>query len=121
MPKRVTKRDADVKRMAELLKTGAIMMAEFCPDCKVPIFRLTSGEMICPSCGRRVVFAKSSEAEKVATQTSAALELEGVLQKKILLMKERIEGTDDPKELESISRSLSSLLDSLEKVRKGKS
>jgi UPF0148 protein len=120
MPKRISKRDADVKRMAELLRAGATMMAEACPDCKVPIFKLTNGEMICPSCGRRVVFAKSSEAEKLAAQTSAASELEDLLQRKILSIKERIEGTDEPSELESLSKSLSSLLDSLEKVRQGK-
>jgi len=120
MPKRLTKRDADVKRMAELLRAGATMMAESCPDCKVPIFRLTSGEIICPRCGRRVVFAKSSEAEKLAAQSTASSELEALLQKKIASIKERMEATDDPKELESLSRSLSSLLDSLGKVRQGK-
>ena len=120
MPKRITKRDADIKRMAELLRAGSTMMAESCPDCKVPIFRLKSGDMICPSCGRKVVFAKSSEAEGLAAQASVASELEGLLQRKIQSIKERMEATDDPKELESLSRSLSSLLDSLGKVRQGK-
>jgi len=120
MPKRITKRDADIKRMAELLRAGSTMMAESCPDCKVPIFRLTSGDMICPGCGRKVVFAKSSEDEKAVTQNLAASELEVVIQRKILSIKEKLEATDDPKELESLSRSLSSLLDSLERVRRGK-
>lgn len=120
MPKRMTKRDADVKRMAELLRSGATMMAEACPDCKVPIFKLANGEMTCPSCGRRVVFAKSSEAEKLIAQNSESSELEGLLQRKVQSIKGRLEGTDDPKELESLSRTLSSLLDSLEKVRQRK-
>jgi UPF0148 protein len=119
MPKRIAKRDADVKRMADLLRSGATMMAEACPDCKVPIFRLVGGEMTCPSCGRRVVFAKSAEAETLAAQTESS-GLDALLQRKIKSIKERMEGTDDPKELESLSNSLSSLLDSLEKVRRRK-
>lgn len=120
MPEKLSKRDADIKKMAELLRAGATMMAETCPDCKVPIFRLPDGEMICPGCDRKVVFAKSTEAEKVAAQSSAASELEDVMQRKVKLIKEKMEKTDDPKELEGLSRSLSSLLDALEKVRKRK-
>lgn len=121
MPKKMTKRDADVKTMAEMLRSGATMMAESCPDCKVPIFKLTNGEMTCPGCGRRVVFAKSSEAEKLMAQNSESSQLESLLQKKVQSIKARLEETDDPNELESLSRTLSSLLDSLEKVRRQKS
>lgn len=119
MPK-PSKRDADIKKMADLLRGGATMMAETCPDCKVPIFRLTDGEMICPGCERRVVFAKSTEAKKVAAQSSATSELEDMMQRKVQMIKEKMEKTDDPKELEGLSMSLSSLLDALERVRKRK-
>lgn len=119
MPKRVSKRDADIKKMAELLRSGATMMAESCPDCKVPIFKLPGGEMTCPGCGRRVVFAESSEAERLAHDSETS-DLEVLLQKKIKSIKERMEATDDPRELESLSSSLSSLLDSLAKVRRRK-
>jgi UPF0148 protein len=119
MPK-MSKRDAQIKKMAGLLRAGATMMAETCPDCKVPIFKLTNGEIICPSCERRVVFAKSTEAAKLAAQSSASSELEDMMQRKILLIKEKMEKTNDPKELEDLSKSLSSLLDTLEKVRQRK-
>lgn len=120
MSEKISKRDADVKKMAELLRAGATMMAETCPDCKVPIFRLTSGEMICPGCERRVIFAKSTEADKIAAQSSATSELENMMQRKILLIKEKMEKTEDPNELGDLSKSLSSLLDTLEKVRQRK-
>jgi UPF0148 protein len=120
MPEKISKRDANIKKMAGLLRAGATMMAETCPDCKVPIFKLTSGEMICPGCGRRVIFAKSTEADEVAAQSSATSALEDVMQRKILMMKEKMEKTDDPKELEDLSKSLSSLLDTLGKVRQRK-
>ncbi|MEN3059018.1 MAG: Sjogren's syndrome/scleroderma autoantigen 1 family protein, partial [Candidatus Methanosuratincola petrocarbonis] len=53
-------RDSQVKRMADLLREGATMLSQACPECKTPLFRLSSGEVICPGCNKRVVFAKPS-------------------------------------------------------------
>jgi len=40
----------NVKRMAEALSAGATMLAESCPNCSSPLFRLRSGEVRCVSC-----------------------------------------------------------------------
>jgi len=40
----------DVKKMAEALRAGATMLAEPCPNCSSPLFRLRSGEVRCVSC-----------------------------------------------------------------------
>lgn len=120
MAEKISKKDANVKKMADLLRGGATMMAETCPDCNVPIFKLKSGEMVCPGCDRRVVFAKSTEAEALAAQSSSTSELERVMSGKVDMIRAKMEKTDDPKELEDLSKSLSSLLDALEKVRQRK-
>jgi len=44
-----------IKRMTELLRGGATMLGEHCPLCGSPLFRLRSGEIVCPVHGRVVV------------------------------------------------------------------
>jgi len=48
--------------MAELLKRGATLLNETCPECKTLLFREKEGDRIfCPSCQRRVVMVKDQE------------------------------------------------------------
>lgn len=42
-----------LRRMAELLKSGATMLSTVCPSCKTPLYKLKSGEVICPNCDKR--------------------------------------------------------------------
>lgn len=73
-----------IKKMSELLRTGAVMLSATCPDCKVPLFKLRSGEIICPSCDRRVVFAADEqEAKRVVTEQTVISEAESVVLEKI--------------------------------------
>jgi len=118
------RKDANVKKMADLLRSGATMLAETCPDDKVPIFKLTTGEMICPVCNRRVILVKSSEAKAEAERTEAesavSSELENVLMTKITDFKERMAKSEDPEEIEMLSKTLSSLYETVDKVRRSK-
>jgi len=60
------------------------MLSATCPDCKVPLFKLRSGEIICPSCDRRVVFAADEqEAKRVVTEQTVISEAESVVLEKI--------------------------------------
>ncbi|OYT40645.1 MAG: hypothetical protein B6U89_01390 [Desulfurococcales archaeon ex4484_58] len=54
-----------IKKMAELLKSGATMLAETCPveNCNLPLFKLKSGEIICPVHGK-VYMVKTEEEVK---------------------------------------------------------
>ncbi|MDI9643643.1 MAG: Sjogren's syndrome/scleroderma autoantigen 1 family protein [Candidatus Verstraetearchaeota archaeon] len=106
--------------MADLLREGAAMLSQICPDCKTPLFRLSGGEVICPGCNRRVVFAKSTDTERVATQAAVASSLEAVIMNKISDIRSCLESTTDLLALEKQIRVLSALFDLLEKVRKTK-
>ncbi len=53
-----------VKRMARLMMQGAVMLAETCPICGLPLFRLRSGEVICPVHGRVLIVSSDEEAEE---------------------------------------------------------
>ncbi|MCC6033962.1 MAG: hypothetical protein LM567_00450 [Desulfurococcaceae archaeon] len=59
------------KIMAELLKSGAIMLAETCPveGCHLPLFKLRTGEVICPIHGKVHIVKTEEEAREVYTRT----------------------------------------------------
>ena len=54
-----------VRKMAQLMMQGAVMLAETCPICGLPLFRLRNGEVVCPVHGRIVVVSSEEEAREV--------------------------------------------------------
>ncbi|MCE4600484.1 MAG: hypothetical protein F7C38_02825 [Desulfurococcales archaeon] len=59
-------RDRDVvKKMAQLMMQGAVMLSETCPICGLPLFRLRSGEVVCPVHGRIIMVRSDEEAREV--------------------------------------------------------
>lgn len=62
------RRDEVVKRMSELLRSGAVMLDIACPLCGTPLFRLRSGEVVCPVHGNVKVVKSDSEAVEVRSQ-----------------------------------------------------
>ncbi|MGQ9596835.1 MAG: Sjogren's syndrome/scleroderma autoantigen 1 family protein [Thermoproteota archaeon] len=42
----------DIKKMAEALQRGAVMMAIHCQSCGAPLFRYKSGRTECVNCGK---------------------------------------------------------------------
>jgi len=62
------RRDEVVKRMSELLRSGAVMLDIACPLCGTPLFRLRSGEVVCPVHGSVKVVKSDSEAVEVRSQ-----------------------------------------------------
>lgn len=113
-------REEVIKKGAELLRAGAAMLNEVCPDCKIPLFKLKGGEIICPSCNRKVIFVKTDEEEKALLEMLKASELEEGISKKIEELKERMLSARDPEEMDKIARTISSLIDLKEKLRQRK-
>jgi hypothetical protein len=67
-----------------------------------------------------VIIVKSIEAEKAAKESTTRTQLEEDLQRKIGQIKTKMADADNPDELEKLAKTLSSLLDLLEKVRRTK-
>jgi UPF0148 protein len=67
-----------VKTMAELLKAGAVMLAETCPveGCALPLFKLKTGEVICPVHGRVHIVRTDEEAREVYARVYSSMVLE---------------------------------------------
>jgi UPF0148 protein len=107
--------EGGVKEMAELLRKGARMMSEACPECGTPLFKLKNGEIICPSCNRPVKVVKGDTTEETVTQQGS---LEATLRKKISEVQAALDREQDAAAIREITSTLMALLDALDKVRK---
>jgi UPF0148 protein len=76
-----------MKKMVSLLQEGATMLAEACPLCGLPLFKLRSGEVVCPVHGRVIIVSSDEEAREVEidavirmVEYEAASRIRGLLQ-----------------------------------------
>ncbi len=114
-------RNTVVKRMTELLRSGAVMLDQACPACGSPLFKLRSGEVICPIHGPvRVV---KTEHEAIEVTTDAVLdEIEKVFSERAMNVLRRLKTIkEDIDEGEELIKLLIYWLDVLERVRRIKS
>ena len=111
-------RQKALKKMAELLRSGATMLKESCPICGLPLFKLKSGEVVCPIHGPIKVV--SSEAEAISAVTESVLNsLEKIISRKINdIIMEVAQGNED---LLDYAKYLRELIDLLERIRRVKS
>ncbi|MEM0326214.1 MAG: Sjogren's syndrome/scleroderma autoantigen 1 family protein [Desulfurococcaceae archaeon] len=84
------------KIMAELLKSGAVMLAETCPveGCVLPLFKLRSGEIVCPVHGRVYIVKTDEEMREVYTKAQMSTILEK-LELQVLKTIETLTNTSD--------------------------
>ncbi len=106
------KDDTSVKKMAELLRRGATMLADACPQCGSPLFKV-SDDIYCVRCDRRVVYADSDE--EVETQAVRTLipELRTTLIAKLNALNELVESESDIEALTKLANLMVLLLQSL--------
>ncbi len=115
----MTSRDEDVvKYMASLLKSGATMLDKSCPVCKTPLFKLKTGEVMCPKCKRRVFIVSSEEEEAKVYSSVAVSSLERTIAEKLSELDLKLRSAEDLEELRLATMILIGLLDALEKIRK---
>ncbi len=103
--------DEKIKEMANLLTSGATMLAKPCPKCGSPLFRTKGGEVLCPSCGFKPDL-KEEEKEpskaQVAEQTNG---LQMALRGKLRLLVEKLNETEDPHEIKELVDTIKAVLD----------
>ncbi len=106
------KDDASVKKMGELLRRGATMLADACPQCGSPLFKIED-DIYCVRCDRRVVYAESDE--EVETQAVRTLipELRKTLIDKLKALNELVESENDIEALTKLANLILLLLQSL--------
>ncbi|MEM0285464.1 MAG: Sjogren's syndrome/scleroderma autoantigen 1 family protein [Sulfolobales archaeon] len=111
------KDDTVIQRMSELLRSGAVMLDLACPICSAPLFRLRSGEIVCPTHGAVRVVKTDSEAIEV--QSQAVLDkLEAVATSRISNITEALHRVDSESGEEELLDQLERWLEVLERVRR---
>ena len=107
----------EVKRMANLLKSGATMLSDTCPQCKSPLFKLKD-ELLCVKCNRPVVVIKATDDESGVVAAQALGRLEQTTLMKIDEINSALKVERDPEKIEKLRLSLSDWLTVVERVRK---
>ena len=104
-----------MKNMGELLRKGATMLSESCPECNTPLFRLKDGSLICPMCNKPVVIVPANaDTEGMAQQGS----IDETLLNKVKQIQGKLEGETEPEKINALLETLMKLLDARERVRK---
>jgi UPF0148 protein len=103
--------------MADLLKQGATLTKYACPACSSPIFKLRNGDLWCANCQKRVILVKEGDAEPEQPKAPAFSNLEKILLDKIQEIENRLVEETDAEKLEALGKTLSTLLENLEKIR----
>jgi len=107
----------EVKKMAELLKSGAAMLSETCPECGTPLFR-KGNETFCPKCNKPVVIIQSAEQENRLMTDRVLEDSEKILMGKIQELNLAMRAERDPEKLIEYGNALASWLGSIEKLRR---
>jgi len=107
--------DKQIKRMADLLKSGATMLFEHCPECSTPLFKIED-DIWCPNCNKRVIIVREGEEKKV-TSMLLLEDIEKTIIIKLQEISNGIRGEMDSSKLLELGEILSKWLEILEKVR----
>jgi UPF0148 protein len=104
-----------MKNMGELLRKGATMLSESCPECNTPLFRLKDGSLLCPMCNKPVVIVPAdADTEGMAQQGS----IDETLLNKVKEIQGKLEVETEPEKINALLETLMKLLDARERVRK---
>ncbi len=107
----------EVKKMAELLKSGATMLSETCPECGTPLFR-KGKETSCPKCNKPVIIIQSAEQETRLMADRILEDSEQTLLSKIREVNQAMKNETDPEKSVAYGNALSSWLTAIEKLRR---
>jgi UPF0148 protein len=103
--------------MSDLLKAGATMLADNCPVCGSPLFKI-GNEVRCSHCDKPVVFVKNNEDLTKAAGSALLVEIEETILTKLREINDQIKTEVDDGRLRDLSSLLFSWLEALEKLRK---
>ena len=108
---------AEVKRMADLLRSGATMLQETCPVCATPLFRLGK-DTFCPKCNRPVAIVKSAEEQVRLVGQQVLDNLEQAILEKIAELNAAIKSEHELVPLRELGEAVRTYLSALEQIRK---
>ncbi|MFX1505016.1 MAG: Sjogren's syndrome/scleroderma autoantigen 1 family protein [Promethearchaeota archaeon] len=110
---------SDIQHMSTLLLSGATMLADSCPDCKVPLFKKNE-EIFCPKCNRKAVFVSSDEEAKRIEQAHSFSEtreiVQDILTGKLNFLVQKLADCEEMEEMKNILQTIDMILDIILKI-----
>ena len=107
----------EVKRMADLLRSGATMLQETCPICATPLFRLGK-DTFCSKCNRPVAIVKSAEEEVRLASQQVLDNIEQAILEKVAELNTAIRNEHGLAPLRELGETVKTYLSALEQVRR---
>jgi UPF0148 protein len=101
--------------MADLLKSGATMLSDICPECGSPLFKV-KGEVFCAKCNRPVVYARATGPQATVSPGMLLESIEQTIIGKITETNELLKLEKDPERLSVYSNLVFGWLSMLEKI-----
>jgi UPF0148 protein len=109
------KDDISVKKMASLLRQGATMLADACPQCGSPLLKIKD-DIYCAKCDRRIVYAQSDEDVEVQAVKTLIPELRVTLINKLKALNQIVDNETDTEALTKLANLMVLLLQALHKI-----
>ncbi len=107
--------DSAIKKMAELLRQGATMLADACPQCGSPLLKVGE-DLYCATCDRRIVIvASDAEVESQAVKVLLP-QLKETLLTKLMALNEVMEKENDTEALTKLANLMVLLLQALHRL-----
>ncbi|MGD8708676.1 MAG: Sjogren's syndrome/scleroderma autoantigen 1 family protein [Nitrosopumilaceae archaeon] len=101
------------KRAVEMLLQGATMLKEPCPYCS-GVRVMKEGHALCVSCGREPEKRNIPQQNNKEQKTS----LLEILEKKLQILSKELENETDHEKQQAILKSLNSVIDAIDKIKK---
>ena len=100
-----TPNQTDMAKMSRLLLSGATMLNDSCPDCKIPLFKKDE-RVFCPQCERDAVYVKDNNEIKQIEQKfsleESTLQLKDVLTGKMNYLTNQLASSENMQEMMTI-------------------
>ncbi|MHA1947111.1 MAG: Sjogren's syndrome/scleroderma autoantigen 1 family protein [Candidatus Hodarchaeales archaeon] len=113
------RKKSELSQMSGLLLSGATMLGEACPDCKVPLFK-QNDNVFCPQCERKAVYVKDkTEMRKIEQNLSldeSTLQLREILTGKMNFLANQLASADDPQQIMPILEMIEKILLIIQKM-----
>jgi len=101
--------------MADLLKSGATMLSDVCPECGSPLFKVR-GDIFCAKCNKPVVYARATGPDATISSPMLLDSVEQTIIAKITETNQLLKLEKDPERLSIYSNLVFGWLSMLEKI-----